>query len=324
MLTRTTVFSVLAAAVLLLSPAAVFAGGQAEDGDVTQVTMADGSWDSILVHNRIVAFILEEGYGGYNVDFTPGDTIPLFNGLAAGDIDITMESWQNNFREAYDREKEAGTIVNLGENLPDGPQGWYVPRYLIEGDPDRGMEAKAPDLRSVEDLRQYGDLFPDPENPGMGRIIFPPPGWAAAEISEEILEEFNLEDTFTGFLPGSGTSLAASMRGAYDRGEPWVGYYWEPTALMYELDMVRLEGSEFDPAEVDILMNSESAERLPEVADFLSNYGTTVDMNNQFLNVLENEVDNAEQAAEWFLRNYEDTWTEWVNDEVADNVRAAL
>jgi glycine betaine/proline transport system substrate-binding protein len=311
-------------ATMVLGSAAVFAGGQPEDDGVVQVMMADASWDSILVHNRIVAFILENGYGGYRVDYIPGDTIPLFNGLASGDIDINMESWHTNFPEAYEREYEAGRIVNVGKNLPDGPQGWWVPRYMIEGDRERGIEPMAPNLRSVADLRNYVELFPDRENPGMGQIIFPPPGWAAVAISEEILEEFELTDVFTGFLPGSGTALAASMRGAYDRGDPWVGYYWEPTAIMYELDMVRLEGSEFPEAEVDILMNAESAQRLPEVKDFLSRYSTTVAMNNEFLNVLANEVDNAEQAAEWFLRNREDVWTEWVNDEVAGNVRAAL
>ena len=311
-------------ATMVLTPAAVFGGGQPQDDGVVQVTMADASWDSILVHNRIVAFILENGYGGYSVDYIPGDTIPLFNGLASGDIDINMESWHTNFPEAYEREYNAGRIVNVGKNLPDGPQGWWVPRYMIEGDPERGIEPMAPNLRSVADLRDYVELFPDRENPGMGQVIFPPPGWAAVAISEEILEEFELTDVFTGFLPGSGTALAASMRGAYDRGDPWVGYYWEPTAIMYELDMVRLEGSEFPAAEVDILMNTESAERLPEVRDFLSRYSTTVAMNNEFLNVLANEVDNAEQAAEWFLRNREDVWTEWVSDEVAANVRAAL
>lgn len=321
---RTSALLGLLIATMILTPIALFGGGQPEEDGVTLVTMADASWDSILVHNRIVAFILENGFGGYRVDFIPGDTIPLFNGLAAGDIDINMESWHTNFPEAYEREYNAGRIVNLGENLPDGPQGWWVPRFMIEGDSARGIEPMAPTLRSVADLRTYAELFPDRENPGMGQIIFPPPGWAAGQVSEEILEESGLTDIFTGFLPGSGTALAASMRGAYDRGEPWVGYYWEPTAIMYELDMVRLEGSEFPAAAVDILMNAESAERLPEVRDFLSRYSTTVDMNNEFLNVLANEVDNAEQAAEWFLRNREDVWTDWVSDEVAQNVRAAL
>lgn len=308
----------------LMVPGVVFAGGQAEADDVTRIVMADASWDSILVHNRIVAFILENGYGGYEVDFIPGDTIPLFNGLAAGDIDINMESWHTNFPEAYEQEISRGRVVNVGKNLPDGPQGWWIPRYMVEGDPSRGIQAMAPGLESVEDLRTYAELFPDPENPGMSRVIFPPPGWAATLISEEILEDAGIDDIYTGFLPGSGTALAASMRGAYERGEPWVGYYWEPTAIMYELDMIRLRGSEFPAAEVDILMNAASAERLPEVREFLSRYGTTVAMNNEFLNVLANEVEDAEGAAEWFLRNREDVWTQWVSDEVAANVIAAL
>ncbi|MFP4407860.1 MAG: glycine betaine ABC transporter substrate-binding protein, partial [Spirochaetaceae bacterium] len=168
------------------------------------------------------------------------------------------------------------------------------------------------------------ELFPDPENPGKGRILVGPPGWSATEISEDLMEEYGLYEQYTAFLPGSGASLAASMKGAYEAGEPWVGYYWEPTAIMYQLDMVRIKGTEFPAADVDILMNAESAEEMPEVREFLSNYGTSVDVNNEFLNVLETEVEDAEEAAEWFLRNREDVWTEWVTDEVAEEVRAAL
>lgn len=301
------------------------AEGQAEDGaEVQEVVFADASWDSILVHNRIAAFILENGYGGYTADFIPGDTIPLFNGLTSGDIDVMMESWHSNYPEAYEEQMDAGTVVNLGENMPDGPQGWWVPRYMIEGDEERGIEPMTPDLESIEDLPEYADLFPDPENPGKGRILVGPPGWSATEISENLMEEYGLYDHYTAFLPGSGAALAASMKSAYEQGEPWVGYYWEPTAIMYQLDMVRLEGTEFPAADVDVLMNAESHEEMPEVAEFLSNYSTSVEVNNEFLNVLDTEVDDAEEAAIWFLENREDVWTAWVSDEVADNVRAAL
>ena len=315
----------LAAAILILLSGVAMAAGQGEaSGETETVVFADASWDSILVHNRIAAFILENGYGGYEAEYIPGDTIPLFNGLASGDIDVYMESWHSNYLEAYNEQLDAGTIVNLGKNLPDGPQGWWVPRYMIEGDPERGIEATAPDLESIEDLPQYAELFPDPENPGMGRILVGPPGWSATAISEGLMEEYGLYDSYTAFLPGSGASLAASMKGAYEAGEPWVGYYWEPTAIMYQLDMVRLKGTEFPAADVDILMNSESAEAMPEAREFLSNYSTTVEMNNEFLNVLDTEVENAEEAAIWFLKNREDVWTEWVSEEVANNVRAAL
>jgi glycine betaine/proline transport system substrate-binding protein len=71
-------------------------------------------------------------------------------------------------------------------------------------------------------------------------------------------------------------------------------------------------------------MNTESAEAMPEVREFLEEYHTSVAVNNEFLNVLDTEAEDAEEAAIWFLRNREDVWTEWVSDEVADNVRAAL
>jgi glycine betaine/proline transport system substrate-binding protein len=37
----------------------------------------------------------------------------------------------------------------------------------------------------------------------------------------------------------------------------------------------------------------------------------------------ENEVDH-EGAAIWFLQEYEDTWTQWVPAEIADQVKDAL
>jgi glycine betaine/proline transport system substrate-binding protein len=316
---------VLVFVMMVLSVGLVLAAGDGEASeDVTTVVLADASWDSILVHNRIVAFILENGYGGYSVDFIPGDTIPLFTGIASGDIDATMESWHSNYPEAYQEQIDAGTVVNVGKNMPDGPQGWWVPRYMIEGDPARGIAATAPDLESIEDLPQYAELFPDPENPGKGRILVGPPGWSATAISEGLMEQYGLYDTYTAFLPGSGATLAASMKGAYEKGEAWLGYYWEPTAIMYQLDMVRVKGSEFPPADVDIIMNADSYAQKPELAEFLSNYSTSVAVNNEFLNVLDTEVDNAEEAAIWFLTNREDVWTQWVTQQVADNVRAAL
>lgn len=62
-------------------------------------------------------------------------------------------------------------------------------------------------------------------------------------------------------------------------------------------DMVRLKGTEFPAANVDIIMNAESYEAMPEVARFLSNYSTSVAVNNEFLSVLDTEVDDAEEAA---------------------------
>ncbi|OQY32549.1 MAG: hypothetical protein B6241_10735 [Spirochaetaceae bacterium 4572_59] len=50
-----------------------------------------------------------------------------------GDVDVVMESWHSNYREVYDKAIASGNMVDLGPNYPDGPQGWYIPRFLVEG-----------------------------------------------------------------------------------------------------------------------------------------------------------------------------------------------
>jgi len=59
-----------------------------------------------------------------------------------------------------------GTAIDLGPNFPDSTQGWYVPTYVIKGDKERGIEPMAPDLKTVEDMPKYWELFQNPQIPG--------------------------------------------------------------------------------------------------------------------------------------------------------------
>ncbi len=296
----------------------VFAEGT-QDADTTTIVFGDVSWDSVQVHNRIAAFIIENGFEGYKADFIPGDTLPIVNGIMQGDIDVDMESWHSNWPEAYDKGIASGNLVDLGQNMPDAPQGWWVPRYLIEG-PD----AVAPDLKSVSDLPKYADLFKDPEDPSKGLIYGGVAGWSQMEVSEEIFAEFDLEGTYNLGITGSGAALAGTMVGAYQKKEGWVGYYWAPTPILGKLDMVRLEGSEYDPAAVNILVNPSMLEKAPDVVEFLKKYATTVDDNNEFLARMDAEGWDTTETAKWFLQNKEEVWTKWVSEEVAAKVKAAL
>lgn len=296
----------------------LFAGCTETDKTET-IVFGDISWDSVQVHNRIAAFIIVNGFEGYEVEFTPGDTLPIVNGVAQGDINVDMESWHSNFPEVYERETSAGNIIDLGKNLPDAPQGWYVPRYLIEG-PD----AQAPGLKSVEDLPEYADLFTDPEDPKKGIIYGGVAGWSQMQVSEEIFNSNGLEETFNLGIAGSNAALAGSMAGAFEKKEPWIGYYWAPTAILGKLDMVRLPGTEYDPAFVNVLVSKDMPERAPEVVEMLKKYNTTVADNNEFLAKMDSEGWDSQQAAEWFLKNKEEAWTGWVSDEVAEKVKAAL
>jgi glycine betaine/proline transport system substrate-binding protein len=144
------------------------------------------------------------------------------------------------------------------------------------------------------------------------------------EISEGIFEENGLKEKFNLGIAGSNAALAGTMVGAYEKKKPWVGYYWAPTAVLGRLDMVRLKGSEYDPAAVNILVSREMPKKAPDVVEFLKKYKTSVADNNQFLAVMDENKWSSQETAEWFLKNKEDVWTQWVSPAVAKKVKAAL
>jgi glycine betaine/proline transport system substrate-binding protein len=308
--------------VLILSGLIAFSmlivGCESQSAEKT-IVFGDVSWDSVQVHNRIMGFIIENGLDGYKADYIAGDTMPIVNGVIQGDIDVDMESWHSNVPEIYKKGVDSGDLVDLGKNMPDAPQGWWVPRYLVEG-PD----AKAPGLKSIADLPQYAHLFKDPEDPSKGIVYAGVAGWGQLTTGEEYFEQYGLGETFNMGVAGSGTALAGTMVGAYHKNEAWVGYYWAPTAVLGKLDMVRLKGSEYPPADVNILVNSSMLEKAPDIVEILEKYSTTVNDNNEFLAKMEDEGWDAAQTAEWFLKNKEDVWTKWVSSEVAEKVKAAL
>ena len=301
-----------------LVPFAVAANGQ-QEGDMQTIVFGDVSWDSVQVHNRIAAFIIENGMEGYKADFVPGDTLPIINGIVQGDIDVDMESWHSNFKDAYDKGIATGNLVDLGKNMPDAPQGWWIPRYVVEG-----SDALAPGLDTVADLPKYADLFKDPEDPDKGIVYGGVAGWAQMEISEAIFNEYGLEDTYNMGIAGSGTALAGVIAGAYKKGEAVCAYYWAPTAVLGKFDMVRLKGSEYEAADVNILVNKSMLEKAPDVVEMLKKYSTTVADNNEFLAQMDENSWDTQETAEWFLKNKEDVWTEWVSADVAGKVKAAL
>lgn len=171
---------------------------------------------------------------------------------------------------------------------------------------------------------KYADLFTDPEDRSKGLVYGGVAGWSQLIISEEIYKENGLEETFNLGIAGSGAALAGTMVGAYTKGEPWVGYYWAPTAVLGKLDMVRLPGSEYEAAKVNILVGKTMPEKAPEVIEILKKYSTTVDQNNEFLAAMSDNNWSSEETARWFLENKQDIWTKWVSADIASRVKAAL
>ena len=290
---------------------------------------ADLDWDSAQVHHRIAAFIPEHGYG-YEIDYMFLSPIPMFVGVTTGDIDISMEIWVESQQAAYDEAIAAGTVVDLGGNFLDNWQGWLVPTYMIE-------DGDLPADISVEDMPQYWELFKDPEDSSKGRFYSCIAGWECEKINEEKFGVYGLDDTYNTFLPGSGAALLTSMVAAYEKHEPWFGYYWEPTPALGKYDMTKIGEPAYDetvwndnygcayPAtQVKIVVNSSLPDRAPDAVAFLRNYETTTAMANVVLAYMYDSDATTDQAAVYFLQNFESVWTQWVSADIASKVKDAL
>jgi len=310
--------------------------GASEAKDIETIVFADAGWDSIRIHNSIAQIIIENGYG-YKADVISGSTATTFQGLRDGDINAYTEIWTDNIKEVYEEALEAGDIEKVSVNFNDNDQGLYVPAYVIEGDEERDIDPLAPDLKTVEDLKKYPDVFKDPEDPKKGRVINAPSGWEVEKVITEKFDTYGLDETLNNFLPGSDAAIVASLVDAYNKGEGWVGYYWSPTAITAKYDLILLEeepfdqekwdedrSTEFPPNDVVVAVHKDLPDQAPDIVEFLSKYETSSELTEAGLQYMEdNEVDN-DEAAIWWMNEYEDVWTEWVSEEVAEKVKEAL
>ncbi|NLD18188.1 MAG: ABC transporter permease, partial [Tissierellia bacterium] len=168
----------LVASVLLISMLLSGCGGiSAEE---REIKFADAGWDSIKFHNAVAGTILEELYG-YSWSEVSGSTPVTHQGILSGEIDGHMEIWTANI-SSYEEDKDKDRFKELGTNFDDNFQVFYVPRYVIEGDSEKGIDASAPDLKYVWDLKKYPDVFKDEESPAKGRVYGGIPGWEVDQI----------------------------------------------------------------------------------------------------------------------------------------------
>lgn len=346
---RTAVAALAFAGLLLATPALA----QADDcaGFDRPIVFAELDYDSVNLLTDLARFVLEEGFG-CATDAIPGTTLPLLQGSVRGDVDVTMEVWTDNTADFWREALAAGTVRELSPVFDDASQGFFVPRYLVEGDAERGIEPLAPDLRAVSDLPRYADLFRDPEQPDKGRLYNCVIGWYCEGINNVKMLVYGLDEHFTNFRAGTGVALETTMETAYARGEPWLGYYWEPTGILGRLDMLRLEEPPYTPeCFADMDANADTPERATQACDYpivvavvglgadFANaipapleafldamYVPTAEI-NAMLAFMEAEDASTREAALAFLRDRPEAWTSWLDGQdpaVLERVQAAL
>ena len=205
----------------------------------------EGDWTGNLVNGKIAEIILTE-HLGYEVDYVFLSAGPAtWESILAGDIDVAFEFWPSASPERHSYITEFGgdgSVEYFGETGLVGASGWWVPRYVIEGDTKRGIEAVAPDLKNWEQLNQYASVFATPETGDKGRLVACP--IAAWQCGDDIRIR-NLDLNYESVLLGTEIALWAELESHYVRRAPLLIYTWTPHWAHAKFDMVRIRLPEY-------------------------------------------------------------------------------
>jgi glycine betaine/proline transport system substrate-binding protein len=304
------------------------------------ISIADMNWSSASLIANIDKVILTEGFG-CNAELVPGDTMPTGTSMIEkGEPDIAPEMWSNSMKEALDRGVADGRLRYAGKSLSDGgEEGFWVPQYLVDENPE---------LATIEGILANPQLFPHPENADAAMFMGCPAGWNCQLSTTNLFNALGMEEAgFELVDPGSSAGLSGSIAKAYERGEGWFGYYWAPTAVLGKYKMVKVDfGSGVDeehfqtcitqaecadpkptmypPSPVWTVTTEAFATQSPEAYEYVSTRSFPNAQMNELLAWIEDNQADGEFAAYYFLENYEDVWSAWVTDEVAEKIKSAL
>jgi len=299
--------------------------------DCGEVSITEMNWASSQVVTAVAKFIMEQGYG-CTVAVVPSATVPAMTSLSEnGTPDVVTELWLNAVVEPFERLEAAGKVERTAAVLePGGVEGWWIPRYLAEAHPE---------LTTIE------GVMANPELVG-GRFDNCPDGWGCRIANDNIIRALDLTSSGVEvFNHGSGETLATALASAYEKREPWFGYYWAPTSLLGKYDMVKVtigpvdreihiangnkdnpnpQVSDFPPSPVYTAVTASLAEREPEVAALMRNMTFDVDAMNALLAWMDENNATAEEAAVHFLTTQPDVWSGWLNDDARERLSVLL
>jgi glycine betaine/proline transport system substrate-binding protein len=294
------------------------------------IVFSDLNWTSAQVQNRIAQYIVEKGYG-YPTDTIFGGTLPNFQGLQQGDIDVALEIWLPNQSIGWEKAVELGEVVSVGTSLVGDWQSTFViPQYLAD---------EYPDLKTPQDLAkpEFQELFSADDSRGKARYIACVPSWSCNGVNLAQIDTYGLTDFLDVISPGSQDLMFAELNSAYDKKEPWLGYMWGTGDPALKLDLVRLEepeytkecwdtdkGCAFAESLVLVAVNQSLLPRAPDVIAMLQNWEFTITIYKGIFQWMDaNPGSEPSEAAIWFLNN-NNVWEDWVTTDAAAAVKAAL
>jgi glycine betaine/proline transport system substrate-binding protein len=333
---------------LLACIAAMACAGAAQAAgwcDGQPIKLAGVTWKSGQFYTELVRLILQAGYG-CRTEIVEGSSAETEAALGDARLQIWVEIWGDNASDTVKKAVADRKVRLVGNLLRGGTvEGWFVPEYMIKGDPRRKIAPVAPDLVSVSDLARYRHLFADAADPKRGLFLNCPIGWECEKDNNQKLKAYKLLEAFTNYRPSSGAVLDMLIASSVAVEKPLVFYYWSPAALMAQFKLVQLKeppfseacwktihhsssdtpcGSSTPPSTLQVGVSRAFADGEPEIVEFLSKVQLPPELiNRSIFRMTERRLSGRIEAIT-FLKSYPQVWQSWVPEKVAHKVLDSL
>jgi glycine betaine/proline transport system substrate-binding protein len=292
----------------------------AASGDKPVIKLAENPWTGSSVNVYVAKQLLEEKLG-YAVEVVTIDENAQWPAVSKGDISAILELWpsgethQKGLKQYVEGDK---TVENLGELGVVGKISWYVPKYVVDENPELATFEgfKKPELASLFKTAETGDA---------GQFLAGDPSWV--QYDEEIIQNLGLDLKVV--RAGSEQAVLAALDSAYSRKQPILFYLWTPHSIhnKYELTAVKLPewtadcyseanvGKKACDYPQDVLFkvaNARLKDTAPDAYTLLKNMNyTDADQIAMIADVELNKKSPADAAKSWIEKN-EAVWSKWL------------
>lgn len=304
-----------AAAGAALALALTACGGATTDSgssDSGEVRIALNSWVGYEANAAVAQYVIEKETDA-KVTLTQIDEEPAWEAMSQGTLDAVIENWgHEDLKKKYVEERK--TLVTGGPTGGEGIIGWYVPKYVVDANPD---------ITSWKNLNKHKQLFVTPESGGKGQFL----GGSASYVTNDVALIKNLGLDYKVVFAGSEAAQITQVRKLYKEKKPVLFYFYQPQWLFSELDLVKIDlpaytpGCDADAKKVacdypkytlDKVFSKKFADAGSEAYQVLKNMKMTNEQQNEVAVLIADKGMKREDAAKEWAEKNEDVWRAWL------------
>ncbi|WP_162249190.1 glycine betaine ABC transporter substrate-binding protein [Devosia sp. Root685] len=297
-------------------------GAQPPPCGTQPMTIARMTWPSAALLADIHARILNAEFG-CEARVVPGDLAATASSMGStGQPAVAPEMWVTRIADVWNGAIETQMVRSVAPSFAEATmEGWFIPSYM------EGAFGGPPSAAALQALLSTQTS----EMPV--RFISCPADWACSVINRNLIAAYGLGDLVQLVEPANRFEMDALIAEAVSRRENFILYYWQPNAVLAQLEFRALDMGAYDeeamkclarlscaapkpsafPAETVVIALAEWVfAEAPTVASYFQRATLPIAEMNVLLGQLNEPGATVEGVAERFVAARRDLWGAWV------------